>query len=164
MKHWFLLLLSVLLLSVLSLSVLPVSDASSSIIDGHPGSARAGSGAADGLHVGGGPASEAEADAGRAPLPAHPVHVPRPGRQDHRHAARDQQLRAAAHAGVPRESQGQGKHASINGGGGQTFREAPILLSHVSFKLLYIPFEEFLLLYSCIFQYFGVEYLCCYYT
>ena len=97
--------------------MLPVSDASSSLIDGHAGSARAGSGAADGLHVGGGPASGAEADAGRAPLPAHPVHVPRPGRQDHRHAARDRQLRAAAHAGVPRESQGQGKHASINGGG-----------------------------------------------
>ena len=109
-------------LSVLSLSVLPVSDASSSLIDGHASSARAGSGAADGLHVGGlhvggGPTSGAEADAGRAPLPAHPVQVPRPGRQDHRHAARDRQLRAAAHAGVPRESQGQGKHASINGWG-----------------------------------------------
>merc|ERR1712172_264902 len=51
------------------------------------GSARPGTGASDRHHVGGCPAAGAEADARGEAVPPHPAHVPRPRRQDHRHAA-----------------------------------------------------------------------------
>ena len=74
-----------------------------------PGHQRAGPGAADDGHAGGRAAAGAEADAGRAPLPPHPHHAPRVGRQDHRHAARDRQCRAPAHARLQGVAQGQGR-------------------------------------------------------
>merc|ERR1711936_276089 len=51
------------------------------------GSARPGPGAFDSNYACRGPAAGAEADAWGAVVPAHPTHVPRPRRQDHRHAA-----------------------------------------------------------------------------
>jgi polyadenylate-binding protein len=51
------------------------------------GGARAGPGAPHRLHARRRTAAGAEADARREAFPAHPAHVPRPGRQDHRHAA-----------------------------------------------------------------------------
>merc|ERR1719411_2254863 len=51
------------------------------------GSARPGPGAFDSNYACRGPAAGAEADAWGEAVPAHPAHVPRPRRQDHRHAA-----------------------------------------------------------------------------
>jgi len=48
------------------------------------------------------------ADVGRATLPAYPAHVPRPGRQDYRHAAWDRQRWAGPHAGGSEFPQGKG--------------------------------------------------------
>ena len=73
------------------------------------GTSHAGPGASDGQHACRGSAAGTETDAGRASVPADPQHVSGHGRQDHRHAAGDRQLGAAAHAGVPRVSQGKGE-------------------------------------------------------
>jgi len=66
----------------------------------------------DSLHVGLCSSSGAETDVGRASLPPHPRHVPGAGRQDHRHASGDRQLRAGPHVGAPGVPQGKGRGGS----------------------------------------------------
>jgi len=62
-------------------------------------------------------------DAGWEIVPADPEDVPGPGRQDHRHAARDWQRRAASHVGGPQLSQEQGRRSCCRSPGspGQGF-------------------------------------------
>merc|ERR1719483_329900 len=71
--------------------------------DGRPtspaGCPRARPGAFDCLHVGSRSSTGAEADAGRAFVPAHPEDVPRLGWQDHWHVARDRQRRVGPYVG-----------------------------------------------------------------
>lgn len=72
-----------------------------------------GTGSIDSHHVGHCSTPGAETDVGRALVPAHLTHVPRSGRQNHRHVAWDWQLWVAAHVGIPGVSGGQGRHSNI---------------------------------------------------
>ena len=72
-----------------------------------------GTGSIDSHHVGHCSTPGAEADVGRALVPAHLTHVPRSGRQNHRHVAWNWQLRVAAPVGITGVSGGQGRHSNI---------------------------------------------------